>query len=336
MYTAVVAIVVFSFLVFFHELGHFSIAKLVGIKVHEFAIGMGPKIFGFKKGETDYSIRALPIGGYVRMEGEDEKSSDSRSFSNKSVKERIAVILAGPIMNIILGLVLFTIIFYNVAGIYTTVIDQVIVNTPAETMGVEAGDQIISINGKSIEDWDQLVQEINSSEGTDLQVDLRRDGSVIQKTITPELDTESGLYRIGIYPVVKKSIPLAVRNSINQTGMIVVGIFDFFRGLLTSRQGVLDDVVGPVGIINIVGQASRAGWIYVLHLAGLISINLAVMNLLPIPALDGSRILFLIVEAFRGKPIDPDKEGFVHIVGFALLMLLMIMITYKDITAIFF
>lgn len=336
MYTAVVAILVFSALVFIHELGHFSIAKLVGIKVHEFAIGMGPKILGFKKGETDYSIRALPIGGYVRMEGEDEKSDDARSFNNKSIKERIAVILAGPLMNVILGIVLFTIIFYSVTGVATTGIDQIIDGTPAQEVGLEPGDRIVSINDRTIEQWDHIVEEIDRSEGEALIFEVERANSVIEKTIVPEVDPETGQYRIGIMPVTEKSFTLAVRNSINQTRMIVLGILDFFRGLVGSRQEVLEDVVGPVGIINLVGQASRAGWVYVLHLAGLISINLAVMNLLPIPALDGSRILFLIVEAFRGRPIDPDKEGFVHIVGFALLMLLMIMITYKDITAIFF
>ncbi|QUH26320.1 RIP metalloprotease RseP [Serpentinicella alkaliphila] len=336
MYTAVVAIIVFSALVFFHELGHFSIAKLVGIKVHEFAIGMGPKLLGFRKGETDYSVRALPIGGYVRMEGEDEKSNDARSFSNKSIKERIAVILAGPLMNIILGLILFTIIFYNVAGVPTTRIEQIIANTPAEEIGMEAGDRIVSINGRTIESWDQIVEQISTSNGESLNLEIERNNIIVQKTIDPEVDSETGQFRIGIVPSVQKSFSLAIKNSFSQTRMIVFGIFDFFRGLISSRQEVLEDVVGPVGIINLVGQASRAGMIYVMHLAALISINLAVMNLLPIPALDGSRILFLIIEALRGKPIDPDKEGFVHIVGFALLMLLMIMITYKDITSIFF
>jgi len=336
MYTAIVAIVVFSALVFFHELGHFSVAKLVGIKVHEFAIGMGPKLLGFKKGETDYSIRALPIGGYVRMEGEDEKSNDARSFNNKSIGARIAVILAGPLMNIILGILLFTIIFYNVTGVPTTVIEQTVPNTPAVVSGLEVGDKIVSINENPIDSWEQIVTEISESNGEIIEIEVMRGNELVQKSIVPEQDPETGQFRIGIVPTANKSLSLAIKNSFSQTKMIALGIFDFFKGLITSRQDVLKDVAGPVGIINLVGQASRAGLIYVLQLAGLISINLAVMNLLPIPALDGSRILFLIIEALRGKPIDPEKEGFVHVVGFALLMLLMIMITYKDITTIFF
>jgi len=336
MYTAIVAIVVFSALVFFHELGHFSVAKLVGIKVHEFAIGMGPKLLGFKKGETDYSIRALPIGGYVRMEGEDEKSNDARSFNNKSIGARIAVILAGPLMNIILGILLFTIIFYNVTGVPTTVIEQTVPNTPAVVSGLEVGDKIVSINENPIDSWEQIVTEISESNGETIEIEVMRGNELVQKSIVPEQDPETGQFRIGIVPTANKSLSLAIKNSFSQTKMIALGIFDFFKGLITSRQDVLKDVAGPVGIINLVGQASRAGLIYVLQLAGLISINLAVMNLLPIPALDGSRILFLIIEALRGKPIDPEKEGFVHVVGFALLMLLMIMITYKDITTIFF
>ncbi|SES68330.1 regulator of sigma E protease [Natronincola peptidivorans] len=334
MFTALTAILVFGLLVFFHELGHFSIAKMVGIKVHEFAIGMGPRLLKYTKGETDYSVRMLPIGGYVKMEGEDENSDDLRSFSNKTVGERIAVIFAGPFMNFILAMILFAIIFYNVAGTPTTTIEEVIENSPAESVGIQKNDEIISINNAAVNDWEQLVQKINDSEGVTLKIGLVRGNEKIEKIVAPQIEEETNRYMIGIVPHTEKSFTLAMRGSYLQTKMIFTEMFGFFRGLLT-RQTTDAEVVGPVGIISLVGQASRDGLYNVLYLAGLISINLGIINLLPIPALDGSRILFLVFEFFRGKPVDPEKEAMVHMVGLALLMLLMIIITYKDILTIF-
>lgn len=330
MTTALTAILVFGLLVFFHELGHFSIAKLVGIKVHEFAIGMGPRLLKFTKGETDYSIRVLPLGGYVKMEGEDETSNDIRSFSKKTVGERIAVIFAGPFMNFILALVLFAIIFYNVGGIPTTTINEVIANSPAEAVGIEKNDKILTINGVAVEDWEHLVDEINASEGEPMEIGLLRNNERIEKIVEPQKEEESNRFMIGIVPATEKSFTLAMKGSYQQTKMIFIEMFGFFRRVF-ARQATTAEVVGPVGIISLVGQASQDGLYNVLYLAALISINLGIVNLLPIPALDGSRILFLVFEFFRGKPVDPEKEAFVHMIGLALLMLLMIIITYKDI-----
>ncbi|AKL95441.1 zinc metalloprotease [Clostridium aceticum] len=332
--TALTAIFVFGLLVFIHELGHFSVAKMVGIKVHEFAIGMGPRLLRYKRGETDYSIRILPIGGYVKMEGEDEVSNDSRSFSKKTVGERIAVIFAGPFMNFILSILLFAIIFYNVMGTPTTRIQQVMENSPAAMAGIHENDKILSVNNVAIRDWDHLVEEINISQGETLEVELMRGNEKIQKMVKPEADESTDRFMIGIVPVTEKSVTLALRGSYEQTKMIFTEMLAFF-GRLFRRQATSAEVVGPVGIISLVGQASRDGFYNVLYLAALISINLGIINLLPIPALDGSRILFLIFELFRGKPVDPDKEAFVHMVGLALLMLLMIIITYKDILTFF-
>ncbi|SDK46816.1 RIP metalloprotease RseP [Natronincola ferrireducens] len=328
--TAVTAIIVFGLLVFFHELGHFSVAKIVGIKVHEFAIGMGPKILKYTKGETDYSVRILPIGGYVKMEGEDEVSNDSRSFSKKTVGQRIAVIFAGPLMNFILAIVLFVIIFYNIAGVPTTTIQEVIDQSPAEAAGLLREDKIITINDDEVKDWDHLVQEINTSKGEPLKIGFIRDNKKIEKVVAPESVENEDRFMIGIIPTTEKSMSLAIKGSYGQTRMIIREMGGFFRRLVT-RQATTAEVVGPVGIISLVGQASRDGLYNVLFLAALISINLGIVNLLPIPALDGSRILFLIFELFRGKPVDPEKEAFVHMIGLALLMLLMIIITYKDI-----
>jgi len=333
MLTAIVAIIVFGLVVFVHELGHFGVAKAVGIKVHEFALGMGPKLLGFGKGETQYTLRALPIGGFVRMEGEDEVSSDAGSFSNKSVAARIAVIFAGPFMNFIFALIVFTMLFYSV-GTPSTTLREVIPGTPAEAAGVQSGDRVISINGEEMKDWTHVVQTIGKSQDTPLQFILERDKAVITKTITPIVDSETKQIMVGIIPQVKKSLSVAVKNSFTNMAYVVREIGDFLRRLV-FRQVQSGEVAGPVGIISMVGQATRAGWENVLFLAGLISINLGLMNLLPIPALDGSRILFLIFEALRGKPVNPDREGMIHIVGFALLITLMLFVTYQDIVRLF-
>lgn len=333
MSTAIVAILVFGLLVFFHELGHFSIAKLVGIRVHEFAIGMGPKLLYKKKDETLYSVRIFPIGGFVRMEGEDESSEAKDSFSQKSVLERISVIFAGPMMNFILGFLCFFIIFFHL-GTPSTTIGEIIPGSPAAQLGLQANDVVLEIDGEYLDSWDELVSMIVASEGNSIEIVYSRNDNIITRKITPEIDNETGRPMIGIVPGIEKSVISAAENGLAQTKLIFTEIMGFLQQLIRG-QADTSDVAGPVGIISLVGQASRSGWIDVVGLAGLISINLGIMNLLPIPALDGSRIIFLLLEALRGKPVDPEKEAMVHMVGITLLMLLMIVITYKDIITFF-
>ncbi len=333
MSTAIVAILVFGLLVFFHELGHFSIAKLVGIRVHEFAIGMGPKLLFKKKNETLYSVRIFPIGGFVRMEGEDESSEAVDSFSNKTVLQRISVIFAGPMMNFILGFLCFFIIFFHL-GTPSTTIGEIISNSPAAKLGLQPNDIVLEIEGEYIDSWEELVSMIVASEGNPIEIVYSRNGNTITQTVTPEIDNETGRPIIGIVPGIEKSVIAAAENGFAQTKLIFTEIMGFLQQLIRG-QADTSDVAGPVGIITLVGQASRSGWVDVVGLAGLISINLGIMNLLPIPALDGSRIIFLLLEALRGKPVDPEKEAMVHMVGITLLMLLMIVITYKDIITFF-
>ena len=328
------AVFVFGLIVFFHELGHFSVAKYVGITVHEFAIGMGPKILKLTRGETDYSIRILPIGGYVKMEGEDEESNSFGSFSQKTVGERIAVIFAGAFMNFVLAIILFVVIFYNLGGAPTTTIKEIIADSPAEIAGIKENDEILTINNISIDSWETLVASINNSNDESLTIEILRSGEKIIKILKPQIDEENQRLVIGIVPHTKKSFVIATKASLMQIKMIMSEMINFFRGLI-MREAQNIDVVGPVGIIGLVGEASKGGLYDVLFLAALISVNLGFINLLPIPALDGSRILFLTVELFRGKPMDPEKEAFVHMMGLAILMLLMIMIMYKDIATFF-
>jgi len=334
MTTALVAIIVFGILVMIHELGHFTVAKLVGIKVHEFAIGMGPKLIQFRKGETSYSIRALPIGGYVRMEGEDEKSDDLRSFNKKSILARIAVIFAGPFMNFVLSIILFTIIFYSI-GAPSTIIKEVIDQSPAQTAGIQEGDNIHAINGEEVSTWGNVTAAIGSSQERPLDITIIRNGDKLEKTVTPTRDANTNQILIGIVPTMKKSIISSIENSFLAIKAITTDILGFLKGLITRTSSGAGEVMGPVGIITIVGQVAKTGWLDVINLTAVLSINLGLMNLLPIPALDGSRILFLIVEMLRGKPVDPEKEGMVHLIGLGILMTLMIFVTYQDILKLF-
>ena len=327
MQTAIAAIFVFLLVILLHELGHFTVAKIVGIKVNEFAIGMGPTIFKTKKGETQYSLRALPIGGYVSMEGEDEDSNDPRSFNSASVLERMAVLAAGAFMNFVLAIIVLSIVSFN-TGMPTTTIEGTTENSPAESAGIVEGDKINSINGVNVDSWEDIVKEIsNKKNNEELKINLSRNNEKIDINLTPTVEDERTV--IGIMPVMETSITGAIRGGFQKTGMFLNAMFDFvkmaFRGKVSTN-----DLSGPVGVINVVGEAAKMGFTNLLLILGFISVNLGFFNLLPIPALDGSRLVFLFIELIRGKPIDPEKENLVHVIGFFLLIGLMIIVTYRD------
>lgn len=316
--------------ILFHEFGHFITAKMVGIRVHEFSIGMGPRLFHRKKGETEYSIRALPIGGYVRMEGEDESSDDPRSFGEKSIVARILVVSAGAIMNFILAIIVFTIVSYG-TGMPTITIDEVIPDSPAYEEGFKSGDKIVSINNKETKSWDSVVNEISIGESKkDMEVIVLRGSQRKSFVLKPKFDKETDRYIIGIVPKLKKSFKSAVKGGFQKTVTILGLMFQFLKMLLTG-QVKRGDLSGPIGVIHTVGEAAKYGFLNVLYIAGFISVNLGFFNLLPLPALDGSRIFFMLLELLRGKPMDPEREGFIHLVGFVLLIVLMVFVTYSDI-----
>ncbi len=329
MVTAIAAIFVFLMVILFHEFGHFIVAKTVGIKVNEFSIGMGPKIFQKEKGETKYSIRVLPIGGYVSMEGEDENSNDPRSFNRVPVLSRIAVIAAGAMMNFILAIIVFSIVAFNL-GVPTTTIKDVQQDSPAESVGIQRGDTILSINDDQIDDWDSIVEKINGSEpNKEMKVTVLRNEEKIDYFLQPKIGDDNRIV-IGIVPVSRKSFLLSIGKGFEQTWSMLKLMFDFlkmaFRGEVSTK-----DLSGPVGVIYTIGEAAKYGVINLLYLMGFISVNLGFFNLLPLPALDGSRIVFLVIEMIRGKAVNPEKEGFIHFIGFVLLILLMLTVTYSDI-----
>ncbi len=329
MQTFISFIFVFGLLVFFHEFGHFALAKLNNIKVHKFALGMGPKLISFNGKETEYSIRILPIGGFVKMEGEDEESDDSRSFSSKTPLQRISVLIAGPIMNIVLAILLITIISFNI-GIPVNIIDKVSENSPAEISGLKSGDEIVKINDTDIKAWQDIVDVISASQEDILTIGVLRNGETFTYNVRPEFNEENNRKLIGISPVLQKSLGASIRASIDNVILIINQIFKFLFDLIQGKAST-EGVVGPIGMVHYVGEAAKISISSLLYLAAIISINLAILNILPFPALDGGRIIFALIELIKGSPINPEKEGFVHMVGFVILISLMVLVLVKDI-----
>ncbi|HHY77294.1 MAG TPA: RIP metalloprotease RseP [Clostridiales bacterium] len=319
----VASVLVFATIVMIHELGHFVIAKLSGIRVEEFAIGMGPKIFGKKKGETLYSLRSIPIGGYCKMTGEDESSDDIKAFNNKPLHIRMAVILFGPLMNFLLAMLIFSLVITQ-----STVINEVVQGKPAYTAGLQKGDKIIEINGKKTEDWNSIKQSISSNPNTPINITFERKKEIKNVTVTPIVDDETKDVIIGITPSLKIE-GISLKNGFRWALEMSKAMLDFLGKLFTGKAST-DEVSGPVGIIVFINEAAKFGFLYLLNLTAFLSLNLAIINLLPIPALDGGRLLFLLIELIRRKPIEAEKEGFINFIGFVALMILAVIIAYKD------
>ena len=332
MLTLVASVVIFGFLIFFHELGHFAVAKKVGIGVYEFAIGFGPKIISWKSGETDYSLRAFPLGGFVRLVGEDPEEADVEgSFQQQSVFKRFAVIAAGPIMNFILAILLFSLIYFAFMGVPSTIIGAIEPGEPAQQVGLQEGDRITAVAGESVQGWNELTALIHAHPEQEISIEFEREGTVQSVQVVPQLEPETGQGRIGIGTqsrmfALLPSLIMGVEYTFWLLGFFITSIVQMISGTIAP------DVVGPVGIISLVGEVARTGITDLLSLAAIISLNLGFINLLPVPALDGSRLMFLLLEGVRGRPIDPKKESFVHFIGFTLLILLMLVITFNDVS----
>lgn len=332
MATILGAVFVFLLVITLHELGHFAVAKLVGIKVNEFSIGMGPNIYNKTKGDTKYSLRALPIGGYVAMEGEEEDSSDPNSFNNAPLLSRIAVVVAGAFMNFILAILAFTLAF-TIIGTTTTTIDQVTENSPAMAAGISVGDRIVQIDNKKINNWDDISTAINNSTAEKITLKVERGEKTEEFTLTPKV--EEGRKIIGIIPKIKHSFIDAFLLSFKTTLKVILSIFSVFK-LIFEGNFKMDMLSGPVGVISVIGESTSQGIGALLFILGVISANLGVINLLPIPALDGGKVMFLLIEAVRGKPIDKEKEAMITFAGLVLLFGLMIYVTiFSDLSRIF-
>lgn len=327
--TLIYAVLIFCLLIFVHEFGHFVTAKMCGIKVNEFAIGMGPAIFKKQKGETLYSVRVFPIGGFCAMEGEDEDSEDERAFNNQPAWQRAIVLAAGSIMNLLTAIILMIIIAFNM-GQATTTIDKVQDASPAYEAGIMSGDEVIMIEGTEIIEWSDLQNIVGEREGDALTFTVLRDGVEKDFIVTPEYDKKAGRSLIGVTPTMARNPVKAVGAGISDTWDMTVMMYDLIGQLFTGDVSA-KELSGPVGIVYVVNDSAKMGFIYVVYLAALLSLNLAVINLLPFPALDGGRLLFLVIRKITGKRVTDEMEGKIHFIGIMLLLALMVYVTWNDI-----
>lgn len=347
--TIVLFVLVFGVIVVGHELGHFLLAKANGITVVEFSVGMGPKLLRFKKGGTEYSLRLLPIGGACMFEGEDGLDNDNGTpsegaFPNASVWARISTVFAGPFFNFILAYILAMIVV-GYAGSDKPVINGLIDGYPAQEAGMQPGDVITRMNGERIYVAREIWLNTYVGAGETMEVEFLRDGEKHTVTLVPKYDEEEGRYLLGfngygeyvdcrnggIFKYSYYEVRYSLRATIKSLGMLVQG------------KASKDDISGPIGVAQVIGEVKEQAepygiWMVILNMiniALLLSVNLGVMNLLPLPALDGGRLVFLIIEAIRGKPVPPDKEGMVHFAGFVVLMVLMVFVMFNDISRLF-
>lgn len=424
----IIAILALSFLIIIHELGHFTVAKLSGIKVHEFALFMGPKIFSVQKGETTYSLRAVPIGGYVRMEGEEQASEDSRAFNKKPIPIRMAVIAAGPIMNILVA-ILFAYIVFSFSGYNSTIVAPIQHDSPAYQAGIREGDKILKYNGKSIynpidvdlfmlgskgqpkdievlrgnttqklkiipeimpknryllgfgpagpsgeksrtiesivkdsgaskaglqkgdiitkfngvdlKDGKAIRDYLEKNNGKELNVTVIRNGKEINRNLTPIKGKNPESYNTGLaFKHLKGGFIETIKQSAVYSFSISRSVY-YSLSLLITQKVSLNEVSGPVGIVTVIGDVVKSSptfmdkFLNLLTLTSLISINLGLFNLIPFPALDGSKIIILAIEAIRRKALPPEREAIISLVGLTILVMLMIFTTFNDVFKLF-
>jgi regulator of sigma E protease len=345
---------VLGVIVFVHELGHFATAKFFGVKVEEFGLGFPPKIWGKKKGETEYTLNWIPLGGFVRIMGEDGDSrEDPRSFGAKPVWQRTIILAAGVMMNFLLAIVLFSIVFMSgyptdISGmkadqipadakVYVQVAD-VAKGSPAESAGIQPMDKILKIGGTEVKDVTDVQNYAKANPDTNATLTIERQNQTLEKTVNIRKDYPAGEGAIGIslaktaiihYPFFS-AIKEGILYTWDLTKFITEYLFYTVQQLVTTG-GTTAQVSGPLGMVSMTGQAVQLGLMVVLNFIALISVNLGIINILPLPALDGGRILFLIVEKIKGSPVSQELEGRIHNAGFMALMLLMVVVTFQDV-----
>jgi len=339
------AIILFGFLIFIHELGHFLAAKLSGVKVLKFSIGFGPKILGKKIGETEYLLSAIPLGGYVKMYGEevgDEVIEEKRSFKHQPVYKKIFIVFAGPLFNILGAIFLFWIVFIHGIPVPKPVIGQVMENYPAYKSGVQKGDKVLEINGKKINTWFDMAQIIQQNPNKALNFKIERKGEVINILITPQAKESKNIFgekvpigQIGIQPTeeffIQKEPPLSALNKSVQKCYEIVELTYLTIVKIFQRAVSTDVIGGPILIFQAAGKTAEQGLVSFLSFAAIISINLGVLNLLPIPVLDGGHILFFMIEGIRRKPLSEKFIAVSQKIGIAFLIALMMLAFYNDI-----
>ncbi len=342
--TVIYFIIVIGILIFIHELGHFLFAKRLGVGVLKFSLGFGPKLVGKKKGETEYVISAVPLGGYVKMMGDDpseEAQDPEKSFSEKPLPSRLAIVAAGPGFNFLLAVVLFAVLHMIGIPTLTTRVGEVVPDSPAMQAGILNGDKIIAAEGRKIKDFDDLRKMVMNNAGKTITFKIQRGESVFDVQITPEpMETknifgetvQTGVIGVKADEVVTERYnpAMAIFKGAKLTGSVtrltVVSIVKIIQGKLSPKN-----IAGPVGIATIVGEQARQGILSVISLTAVLSLSLGVINLVPLPALDGGHILFFAVEAVSRKPFTIRQREVAQQIGIMLLILLMVYVVYNDI-----
>ncbi len=336
----IVSVLVFGVVIMIHELGHFIMAKASGIKVNEFSIGMGPQLFGKTVGETEYSVRALPIGGYVAMEGEDEESDAEGAFNSVPVQNRIGVVVAGAVMNMILGFLVLLFLTGRQSAITSRTVSSFYEGAMTQQTGLMVGDEIVAINGRKCYIANDVIYEFARTQNGVADFTVIRDGKKVELndvTFETYIDEATGLKQMVIdftvFPV-EKTIPNMLKEAANWTISIARMIFLSLVDLITGNVAI-NQMSGPVGIVSTISDAVSYGLESVLMILAMITINLGVFNLLPFPALDGGRLVFLLIELVRGKPVDQKYEMWVNATGMVILLAFMAFVTFSDITRLF-
>ncbi len=332
-------VLVFGVLIFIHEFGHFMAARLCGVAVKEFAVGMGPTIFSWKskKYDTKYGLRLFPIGGFVSMVGEDEESEEENAFCNKKVWKRIVIVLAGPIMNLLLGFLLMTVIVFSQGNLASTTIAK-FEEGAVSSQKLQVGDEIVKVDGTRVHTGNDMVYEIMNQGYEPIDIEVIRNGEKLLIEDVSFLTLEDSGVTFGNYDFIpyaeESTLPNFIKHAYFRSVSTVKMVYDSLFGLLSGRFG-MESVSGPVGVAEVVGDAAKMGLLNFLYIVTVLSINLGVFNLIPFPALDGGRLLFLVIEGIRRKPINRNVESYINFVGIMILFAFMIFVTVKDIFKLF-
>lgn len=337
------AVFVFGLLVLVHEFGHFITAKITGMRVDEFAIGFGPKLISKKHGETVYSLRAVPLGGFNDIAGmdPDNNMAGERGFCAKPVLSRMVVILAGAAMNFVLPILLFFVIYATIgAGKPATepILGGVIQGMSAEQAGLKEGDLILSVDGQAVSTWTEFTDKLKSvAEGQNVSLQYKRGEEITEVTVSPKFDKQENRALVGVQSSIvyeSKSLPESFTLAIDHTKEMTVFMIDSIVRLIKEPEQT-ENLAGPIGIVQMSGQVAERGFIPLLNFAALLSINLGIINLLPVPVLDGGHFVNLFIEAVRGKPLGSKAIAYTQRVGIALLLMLMLFATKNDLVRVF-
>lgn len=343
--SALIFLLVLSLLVVVHEWGHFIVARLVGIRVDKFSIGFGPVIFGKKVGQTEYVFSLLPLGGFVKLAGEspEDATGAKDEFNSKTLLQKFAVVFAGPLMNAVLAFLLFWMIFMIGQPTMTTRVGKILPDSAAQSAGLREGDRIRSVDGKRVELWDDLLAVLHDNPPATLALEVEREGKVTTVSVSPKIQERKSLFGktvkaafLGISPSsevvhVKKGVFEAMAMAADRLWTMTALIFTSLGLMITGAMPFKESMTGPIGIFFMTEKAAQMGLVYLLYFMGSLSVSLFVLNLLPIPVLDGGHVLFILIEKLKGSPLKEVTKERMTQAGMAALLVLMAFVMFQDV-----